>query len=75
MLYNANGFTAADAVWNSNTATGDPNCRLVVLPLTTSDANDVNLIQVLDSNNNRLFSAPTSPYAPPGGPPPYYPSG
>ena len=74
VLYNSKGTTAADAVWNTATYTGDPNCRLVVKPLTTNPT-DANLIQVIDSKNNVLFSAPTTPYTPPGGPPPYYPGG
>ncbi len=74
VLYNARGTTAADAVWNTATYIGDPNCKLVVKPLTTA-ATDTNLLQVLDSKNNVLWSAPTTPYTPPGGPPPYYPSG
>ena len=33
VLYNANGVTPADGIWSSNTATGDPNCKLLLHPV------------------------------------------
>ena len=73
MLYNSNAppFTAANAVWNSGTATGASGCTFAVRPLAQdpfgNGAYFPYLLQVLDDQapEQQVWGAAPNPFPPP----------